>query len=293
MRIVFIGGVKFSKSALEHLLNLGLEIVGVCTQNSSNVNSDWNDLGEICINKNIPVNYPLNINSPENVNWIKELNPDIIFCLGWSQLIKKEILELPKIGVIGYHPSDLPKNRGRHPITWALALGLDKIGSCFFVMDEGIDSGDIISKKMLDIELEDDAATLYEKITHCALEQLSDLVPKLLAKNFERIPQDQRNSNIWRKRTDKDRMIDWRMSAFSIHNLVRSLAHPYIGAQFIDNGQFITAWKTSIQNNHHLNYEPGKVIERNFRGTVIKCGDGSILLEITEPENWIPSGDYL
>ena len=84
-----------------------------------------------------------------NNKWIQDLNPDLIFCLGWSSLLKRSTLDIPKFGVIGYHPSLLPKNKGRHPIIWALALGLKETGSTFFLMNEGVDTGKIINQKRL------------------------------------------------------------------------------------------------------------------------------------------------
>ena len=102
---------------------------------------------------NIPVRYTPNINSEEVIGWISNLAPDVIFCFGWSGLLKKELLQIPPMGVIGYHPTALPKNRGRHPITWALNLGLKETASTFFFMDDGIDSGDILSQKKVLIKL--------------------------------------------------------------------------------------------------------------------------------------------
>jgi len=129
MRIVFIGAVEFSLKALEKLVELDANIVGVCTKKSSTFNADYADLTNVCKKKNIPYKYVDDINSKDNIEWIKKLNPDIIFCFGWSYLIKKELLKLPKMGIVGYHPANLPKNRGRHPLIWALALGLKKSAS--------------------------------------------------------------------------------------------------------------------------------------------------------------------
>jgi methionyl-tRNA formyltransferase len=90
MRIAFIGTVEFSKKALKKLIELDANIVGVCTKKKSNFNSDFVDLKPLCKKNNIPVNLVKDINSKENYNWIKSLNPDIIFCFGWSSLIKKK-----------------------------------------------------------------------------------------------------------------------------------------------------------------------------------------------------------
>ena len=88
------------------------------------------------------------------------------------KFIKKNILNLTPMGVLGFHPTKLPQNRGRHPLIWALALGLKKVPQHFF-MDEGADSGDILSQKDFDISHNDDAKTLYDKVVEIALEQIA------------------------------------------------------------------------------------------------------------------------
>ena len=132
MRIVFIGTVLFSKDTLEKLIDLGADIVGVCTKERSPFNSDFTDLTLLCTKHNIPYRFTENINASDSVEWIKQLAPDIIFCFGWSSLIKSEVLNLPPMGVLGFHPAQLPLNRGRHPLIWALFLGLEKTASTFF-----------------------------------------------------------------------------------------------------------------------------------------------------------------
>ena len=132
MKIFFIGTVEFSKMALQKLIELKAQVVGVCTKEKSGFNSDFADLKPLCEKNKIPFKYVNNVNSKDNCYWIKSFNPDIIFCFGWSNLLKKDILTLAPMGVLGFHPSKLPKNRGRHPLIWALALGLKKSASTFF-----------------------------------------------------------------------------------------------------------------------------------------------------------------
>jgi len=175
---------------------------------SSTFNADYSDLTNVCKKKNIPYKYVDDINSKDNIEWIKKLNPDIIFCFGWSYLIKKELLKLPKMGIVGYHPANLPKNRGRHPLIWALALGLKKSASTFFFMKEGVDDGDILSQEEFEILYEDDAKTLYEKVTNLALKQIEEFLPKLENKTYKTKKQNEALANVWRKRDKKDGEID-------------------------------------------------------------------------------------
>ena len=95
-------------------------------------NSDFRDLKSIAKFNGIPALYANNINSEETLLWIRKFKLDILMCFGWSNLIKKEVLEVAPMGVVGFHPTLLPNNRGRHPLIWAKALGLDKSGNTFF-----------------------------------------------------------------------------------------------------------------------------------------------------------------
>ena len=241
----------------------------------------------------IPCNYVTDINSRKSLEWIREKNPDVIFCFGWSRLLKEELLKLTSIGVIGYHPAALPSNRGRHPLIWALVLGLKETASTFFFMEEGVDSGDILSQVRVKIEEKDDASTLYEKITCCALNQIEEFLPQLSSGNYSKIKQEHGRANTWRKRTVTDGKIDWRMSARSIKNLIRGLTKPYIGAHFMYKDNEIKVWKAEVIADVPLNYEPGKVIDVKKIGATIKCGEEGICLLDTEPEFIPEPGEYL
>ena len=159
-----------------------VNIVGVCTVSHSPINSDHFDLSTIANNAGIPVKLAPDINSSDVVTWAESLNPDIIFCFGWSQIIIKTLLKLPPMGTIGYHPAALPSNRGRHPLIWALVLGLTETASTFFFMDDGADSGDILDQRPIAIMQSDDAKSLYQRITQAAICQIRDFVPRLLEK---------------------------------------------------------------------------------------------------------------
>ena len=126
MKIIFIGSVYFSKVMLEKLIDLKANIVGVITKKHSAFNSDFEDLSLISNNNNIPYLYTENINNQETIFWIKKLKSDIIFCFGWSSLLKKDVLKICPMGVLGFHPALIPENRGRHPLIWPKILGLEK-----------------------------------------------------------------------------------------------------------------------------------------------------------------------
>lgn len=293
MKIIYIGSVQFSRSALELLIRLEAEVVGICTLGRAPLNSDHVDLSELGQRHHIPVLLADDINSDKTVEWIREKEPDVIFCFGWSRLLGQHVRDLAPLGVIGFHPSALPANRGRHPLIWPLVLGLREIASTFFFMDDGADSGDILSQRRLSIDDDDDAGTLYEKVTVIALRQIEDFLPQLSKGTYQRIVQDPQAANTWRKRGRNDGLIDWRMSARSIRNLVRGLTRPYVGASFMRANSEVKVWRATIVQGAPENMEPGRVWRVAVDGPVIKCGEDAVCLIATEPQLNFQAGDYL
>jgi methionyl-tRNA formyltransferase len=293
MKILFIGSVDFSYRALKKIIDLKGNIIGVCTKNASEFNSDFCDLAPLCISNNIPYRYVSNINSKKTVEWIKSLKPDIIFCFGWSFLLKKKILETAPMGVVGYHPTKLPENRGRHPLIWALILGLEKSASTFFFMEEGADDGDILSQEDFIITYEDDSISLYNKVSNIALRQITDFLPLLKNRSFTKVKQNNVSSNLWRKRGEKDGLIDFRMSSRAIYNLVRALTKPYVGAHIIYNGETIHIWRVKELMLSRENIEPGKILEVNQNSILVKTYDGAIEILDHDFSNSPKVGEYL
>ena len=284
MRIVFIGCVDFSYALLSQALSLpDAEVVGVVTRESSNFNKDFRSLKPLSDQADIPCFLDAGNRQKEISIWITSLSPDVIYCFGWPYLLQKEILEIPPLGVIGYHPTALPKNRGRHPIIWTLALGLTETASSFFFMDEGADSGDILSQKSLDVGREDDAETLYARLKEVALSQVREFTPTLATGNFSRAPQDHSKANYWRKRSKMDGKIDWRMPPEGICNLVRALTNPYPGAHIEFEGSEIMVWQCAVLRDSYpdekiSNLEPGRVLASSTEGVDTRCGEGVVRL---------------
>lgn len=227
------------------------------------------------------------------MKWLQGLAPDVMYCFGWSYLLERQILKVPRLGVVGYHPAALPQNRGRHPIIWALALGLPETASTFFFMDEGADSGDILSQEFVSIGPADDAADLYRKLSVTAIEQVTCFTGQLVENTYSRKPQDHSKANYWRKRNKLDGQIDWRMSARNIYNLIRALAPPYLGAHCVHNGTEIKIWKSELAGENPQNLEPGKVIKVIDKNIFIACGEGILKLVGHDFTELPAEGSYL
>lgn len=294
MRVLFIGCVRSSELFLNKLLQMKADIVGVVTKAEAGINADFVDIGQICEKHQLDYIYVKNINEPESRTYIQQKKPDLILCLGWSQLLDEEILKIPAVGCIGFHPAKLPYNRGRHPLIWALALGLESTASTFFYMDAHADTGAIVSQRELPISYEDDAASLYHKVMNVAVDQLEEIMNDLEKNTLQKLPQEIGAGNVWRKRGKRDGEIDWRMSSRAIYNLVRALTKPYVGAHFIYQDQEIKVWKVREIITREYDYiEPGKVLSVTGQmGYRIKAGDNVIELVQCEPVH-MEIGEYL
>ena len=293
-KILFIGTVEFSYKALSTLIENKFEIVGILSKKESNFNSDYYDLTPLAEDNNIPIIYRTKDNKDEIISFIKSLNPDIIYCFGWSHILTKSILSIPKYGVIGFHPAELPNNRGRHPIIWALFLGLKQTASTFFIMDEGADTGDIISQEKIKI-IDDNAFTLYNKIINVALKQIVSFTIELEMKEvfLNKIKQDKTQGNSWRKRTKQDGKIDFRMTSNAILNLVKALSSPYPGAHIEFQNQDVKIWNVRDEESNLSNFEPGKVLEIIGNDIIVKTYDGSIRILDHEFKITPTKGEYL
>src|SRR5688572_24447375 len=152
MKIVFIGSVQLSEIALRCVLEQpAAAVVGVVTRGTPGRHSDFAPLAGRARSRGIPCLEMEGLGQDALADWIRARDPDTVFCIGWSQLLGQAILQITRRGVIGYHPALLPRHRGRHPLIWALALGLHETGSTFFYMDEGADSGDILDQERIAI----------------------------------------------------------------------------------------------------------------------------------------------
>ena len=301
MRVCLIGCVEFSDYALRKVLELEksgfCEVVGVITKSDSSFNSDFVDLGKRVLKSGKSkscIHYYKD--EASIINFLNDAVPDIIYCFGWSTLLRRSILSIPSKGVIGFHPAKLPENRGRHPIIWALSLGLTETASTFFKMDEGADSGQILSQKPVPILESDNARSLYDKIVEIALEQIEEFTQELVANSETFIDQKHSLANYWRKRSAIDGVIDWRMDATSIRNLIRALSRPYPGAEFhLGDAEVYKVWSSTVdQEAAPVNFEPGKVLNNDNGRLLVKCGgDTALWLEEVEPKLQLQSNAYL
>jgi len=292
MKIIILGSVSFTKEIIKSLIKKNIYIDGIIGKKYSKFNSDYSDVVKF-FKKETDVLYSKDVNDKKTYNWIKNKKPDLIVCLGWSHIIGPKILKLPKIGIIGYHPSNLPSNKGRHPIIWSIVLGLKQTASTFFLMNSEVDGGKIISKKLIKIKKYYSSMDLYKKLYKVAGIQLCEILNKLKNGKLRVVKQKKINENYWRKRKFEDGQMDWRMNAENILRLIKGLGKPYLGAHFMFNKKEVKIWRAKVIKSKKINLEPGKIINIKNSYPIIKCGKNSLMLLEYTPKIKLKLDSYL
>jgi methionyl-tRNA formyltransferase len=280
MKIVFISGVQFGYEILQHILENNWEISAVFSYlpEKQKVYSDYSNFEELRKKYQFIHKQVDNINNVENIEIIKSIKPDLIFVMGWSQLLKDEIIKIPRLGVIGSHPTELPKYRGRAPIPWSILKGLKKSALTFFFIEKGVDNGDILEQRFFEITDKDDASTLYKKIISLGKSMILDNLLLFQKKKICRIKQKSEEFiEYWPKRNPEDGEINWSKSAKDIHQLIRATTHPYPGAFTTFNGKIMKIWKGDFESGG--NGTPGKIISVDNRGVKVHTQKGILVLK--------------
>ena len=283
MKIVYVSGVKFGYHLLDTILKNNFKISTVFSycDSKKSIYSDFVSFDSICNQfqiQNIKVD---NINDEENIKILKSLKPDLILVMGWSQLLKKDIIQIPKLGVIGSHPTELPKYRGRAPIPWTIIKELSESALTFFYIEEGVDDGDIFAQEIFSISSDDDATSLYDKITNLGKKMIIKNLRLLENGKSKRIKQIQSKFiEYWPKRIPDDGLIDWSKPCKEIDTLIRATTYPYPGAFTFFKNQKIIIWKSIFSETKICH--PGKILDVTSNYVIIGCVNGQIKIKSAE-----------
>ena len=220
---IFFGNANISKKIIDNLIKNNIYPTAIFSETKKKFNSDYVDLS----NTNLSLKHKYktsDINSKKNINIIKKLKPDFILCIGMNTIIKKELLQIPRYGCIGFHPTDLPHNRGNSPVIWTIILGLKKSYCTFFRMDEKIDNGTILLKKSIKVHKHYTSTSLYNKIVKTTKNEILKFIflekyKKRLKEKVYKHKLKSKKTNIWRKRNFNDGIINWKMRAIDIYRL--------------------------------------------------------------------------
>lgn len=286
-RIVYVGQEKLGRACLYSLLQLGANIVAVFTPGPKIAAGGIAQcsFGDLSCEK-MPVFEVEDINADECVRQIRAFAPDLIYQIGWSQLLKRQLLAIPVDGVIGMHCSLLPHHRGRAPIPWSIILGLRRSGMSMFYLDVNADKGDLIGRVEFPICAGDYAVDVYESATVAAIELMHVYHPLLVEGKAPRISQQGQPSDYWPKRTPDDGLIDWNMTAARLGDWVRALSHPFPGAFTTWSGHRLWIWKANACSGS-VQRVAGSVENIGPEGILIATGDGLLCIERLQCEEGV------
>ncbi len=293
--ILVIGAVKTTQITLDKLYEHGFNIVGVLghePKNRENV-SGWSNLKEQASKLGLPYKGFQKINDSQHINWAEDKQVDIIFAVGFSQLMKKDWLDMPKLGCVGFHPTKLPKGRGRAPLAWLVLE--EKIGaSTFFLMGEGADDGPIFVQKEFVVENKDNATCVEKKIQETIQKGLDEWLPKLKKGIWQPIPQNELDASWYGKRTPEDGYINWNNTADYINRLIKASSRPHPGAYTYIKDEKVVIQECREEFDIKIKGVVGRVLlTDDKKGYLIQCGQGLLWINNLSISSKLRIGEFL
>lgn len=266
-----MGTPVFAVNILETLIK-NVEVVMVISKKDAYVGRKKvltpSPVKEVALKNNIPVITPERLKDASAT--IKELKPDLIVTCAYGIIVPKEILDIPKLGCINVHASLLPKYRGGAPIHHAIIDGESKTGVTIMYMDEGMDTGDIITMKSIDIEDTDNVSTMHEKLSLLGADLLKETLPSIINKTNPRTPQDKNLATYAPVIKREMEHLDFNKSSKEIFNKVRGLNSFPLANIFIDEIEF-KIFEGYIGED--TNKEPGTIVNIKKDAIGVSCQD--------------------
>ncbi|MGN0643237.1 MAG: methionyl-tRNA formyltransferase [Huintestinicola sp.] len=279
MNIVFMGTPDFAVPCLKALCESGENVTAVFTQPDKPKGRGYKltppPVKEYAVSRNIPVYQPVSLKKGEDAenayNMLKELAPDLIVVVAYGKLLPKCILDIPKTYCINIHASLLPRYRGAGPIQWCVLSGEKETGVTSMIMEEGLDTGDMLLSEKTPIGENETASELHDRLSVMGAEVLLKTVSELKNGTLIRTKQDDSLSNYAPMLTKDMCPIDFSQPAEAVHNKIRGLSS-FPGASAVCGGKRIKIFGSVLEKKHHEGVKPGTVCDTdNF--TVV-CGDG-------------------
>lgn len=275
MRIALIGQAGFGADVLKGLLAKGRQVVGVfCPPDRG---SKVDPLKEAAQEVGVPVFQPPRMKDPEAYDQMVSLNPDLAVLAFVTDIVPGKVLDVPKIGSICYHPSILPKYRGASAINWAVINGETKSGLTIFWVDAGIDTGDILLQKEVDIDPEETTGKVYfNKLYPMGVDAVIEAVDLIAAGKAPRIAQDHSKANYDPPCDEKVAGLDWGKPGREVFNFIRG-CDPQPGATTTFKGETVKLYNAKFLEEAHQ-ASPGEILEVTDKGLKVAVQGGAVLI---------------
>lgn len=295
MKIIFMGTPDFAAASLEALIASRHEIQAVVTQPDKPKGRKGeltpSPVKVVAEGKGIKVYQPLKVRDEEFVETLRAYNPDVIVVVAFGQIIPLSILKMPKFGCVNIHGSLLPKYRGAAPIQWAVLDGEKETGITTILMDEGIDTGDILLKKTIKIDTDETSGSLFDKLMALGAETILETLDELEKGSLTPTKQGESPTAYAKMLTKAMGLIDFTKSAKELDCFVRGM-DPWPSAYTLLSGKTLKLWKVRAVDGSG---KAGSVIDIDKESFTIACGEGAIeVLEVQlEGKKRMSAGDFL
>ncbi len=281
MKTIFMGTPEFAIPSLETVYeNTDLKLI-FTKEDKPNARGNkiiYSPVKKFGMDKNVEVVQPKRMKDEEVIEKIKKINPDLIVVVAYGKIIPKEIIDIPKYGIINVHSSLLPKYRGASPIHSAILNGDDMTGVSIMYIEEKLDAGDVILREYCEISEEDTLGTLHDKLKVLGAEGLEKALALIKEGKVEAERQDEEKATFVKPITKEQTKINWNDTKEKIYDQIRGL-NPFPGAHtYGENGENIKIYK-SEKINREYEGKNGSIVEIvNRKGPVVKVSNGGLLL---------------
>ena len=282
MRLIIMGQQAFGKECLEAVINKGKDEVAAVYCTPDKENKPLDPIKEYALEQGLPIIQPQNFKDKEVLDEMRSFNTDLCVMAYVTLFVPEAAREIPKQGSICFHPSLLPKHRGPSSINWAIISGATKTGLTIFWPSDGLDEGDILLQKGVDVDQDDTLGIVYfQKIFPLGVEAVLESIDLVRSGNPPRIKQDETKATYESWCKHEDAKIDWTRPVSEVYNLIRG-TNPQPGAWTTHNGDVLKIFDCSMSE---VSGTPGVVKEISEDGITVSAKGGGLLIQRVRPEN--------
>ncbi|MBE6552187.1 MAG: methionyl-tRNA formyltransferase [Ruminococcaceae bacterium] len=281
MKLLFMGNPAFSAKILDKLTTSGLfdSIIVVTSPDSMKgrgYKTSFSEVKKYAVANELPVFQPVNLKAENFKDTLEETAPDVIVVASFGMLLPSYVIDYPKYGCINVHASLLPEYRGAAPINRVIMDGRSETGVTIMRMDNGLDTGDMISKVIVEILPGDNYSTLHDKVADAGAQLLVDTLPDIFGGSAVYEKQNHNLHTYARKISEADRVIDWTESAYTINCKIRGLANEPCALAKTEGGSEFKIYSAEPGELEAPDSECGKVIQAKKIIRIV-CGDNTVL----------------
>ena len=287
LRIVFCGTPQFAIPTLKHLLaNPEFDVLAVFSQpdrpRGRGHEVSFSPVKEVALAANLPVHQPERIRSPESQELLQKLAPDAIVIIAYGQIIPARLLTIPKLGWINLHAGLLPKYRGAAPINWAIVNGETRTGATTMRIDAGVDTGDILLQREIEIAPAETAPELSVRLSEIGAPLMAETLRGLAAGSIAPRPQDHTKATQAPMLKKEDGRIDWNRPAQEIYNRMRGF-EPWPGAYTVFRGQTCHLFGEPLSKEEGIRLHPEATtapegtLSPGGNSLFVSCGNATVL----------------